>query len=269
MNLSKKHDPHWLHCLDTCPSTNTWAIENAAHLNHGDVVFTQKQTAGRGQNGRTWHSPAGVLTASVILTKIPSDQLPELSLAAGLAVIYAVEDLVVDRQNCFRLKWPNDILFNGRKLAGILCEASSLGAEGRVVVGIGLNRCVAIKHETLQAISHQIVSLHQISATVPTELELLEKIRSYLMQLAGLLWHKNNEPDDQAHDQAHHGFSALLPSLRNRDALNGQTINLAVGQQSIMGQAAGISDRGHLLLRLQNGDIQAFSSGHIVSDSCI
>jgi BirA family transcriptional regulator, biotin operon repressor / biotin---[acetyl-CoA-carboxylase] ligase len=269
MNGLEQPYPHWLHWLETCPSTNTWAIHNAGHLHHGDVIFTQKQTAGRGQNDRTWHSPAGVLTASVVLTQIPSVQLPELSLAAGLAVIYAVEDLVVDCQNRFRLKWPNDVLFNGRKLAGILCEASSFGAEGRVVVGIGLNRCVEIKHETLKAISHQIVSLHQVSATVPTELELLEKFRSYLMQLAGLLRYKNNEPDHQAHYQAHHGFSALLPSLRNRDALNGQTITLAVGQQSIMGQAAGISDRGHLLLRLQNGDIQAFASGHIVSDGCI
>ena len=256
MNLSENHCPHWLHWLDTCPSTTTWAIENAAYLNHGDVVFTQKQTAGRGQNGRTWHSPAGVLTASVILTQIPSDQLPELSLAAGLSVIYAVEDLAIDCQNRFSLKWPNDILFNGRKLAGILCEASSLGAEGRVVVGIGLNRCVEVKHETLKAISHQVISLHQISATVPTELELLAQFRSYLMQLAGLLRHKNN--------QSGHGFSSLLPSLRQRDALIGQMITLEVGQKQIVGQAAGISDRGYLLLRLQSAEIHAFASGHIL-----
>lgn len=256
MNASEKHCPHWLHWLDTCPSTNTWAIDNAAHLNHGDVVFTQKQTAGRGQNGRIWHSPAGVLTASVILTQIPSAQLPQLSLAAGLAVIYAVEDLVVDCHNRFRLKWPNDVLFNGRKLAGILCEASSFGAESRVAVGIGLNCCVEVKHEPLKAISHQVISLHQISATAPTELELLAQFRSYLMQVAGLLRHKN--------DRSGHGFSSLLPSLRQRDALSGQMITLAVGKAQIVGQAAGISDRGCLLLRLQNGEIQAFSSGHIL-----
>jgi BirA family biotin operon repressor/biotin-[acetyl-CoA-carboxylase] ligase len=256
MNVSEKHSPHWLHWLDTCPSTNTWAIENIAHLNHGDVVFTQKQTAGRGQNGRTWHSPTGVLTASVILTQIPSVQLPQFSLAAGLAVIYAIEDLVVDCQSLFRLKWPNDILFNGRKLAGILCEASSFGAEGRVVVGIGLNRCVEVKHETLKAISHQVISLHQISATVPTELELLTQVRRYLMQLAGLLRYKNY--------RSGHGFSSLLPSLRQRDALSGQMITLAVGKAQIMGEAMGISDRGYLLLRLQSGEIQTFASGHIL-----
>lgn len=256
MNVSEDHSPYWLHWLDTCPSTNTWAIENAARLTHGDVVFTQNQTAGRGQKGRTWHSPAGVLTASVILTQTPSAQLPELSLAAGLAVIYAVEDLVVDCQNLFRLKWPNDILFNERKLAGILCEASSFGTENRVVIGIGLNRCVEVKHETLQAISHRVISLHQISATVPTELELLEQLRSYLMQLAGLLQYRNNRSDN--------GFSSLLPSLRQRDALRGQMITLAVGQAQIAGEAAGIGDRGHLLLRLQNGEIQAFASGHIL-----
>lgn len=256
MNVSENHCPHWLHWLDTCSSTNTWAIENAAHLNHGDVVFTQKQTAGRGQNGRTWHSPAGVLTASVILTQIPSVQLPELSLAAGLAVIYAVEDLVIDCQSLFRLKWPNDIWFNGRKIAGILCEASSSGAEGRVVVGIGLNRCVEVRDETLKAISHRVISLHQISAAIPTELELLEQVRRYLMQLAGILRYENN--------RSGHGFSLLLPPLRQRDALSGQMITLAVGQTQIVGEAAGISDRGHLLLRLQNGEIQAFASGHIL-----
>ena len=253
MNLSQKH---WLHWLDTCPSTNTWAVENAAYLNHGDVVFTQKQTAGRGQHGRIWHSPSGVLTASVVLTQIPSAQLPEISLAAGLAVIYALEDLVADCRNRFRLKWPNDVLFNGCKLAGILCEASSFEGESYVVVGIGLNRCVEIEHETLKAISHKVISLHQISAIVPTELELLAQIRSYLMQMVGLLRYRNSQSRD--------GFRLLLPALRQRDALRGQMITLGMGQAQIVGQAAGISDRGHLLLRLQSGDIQAFASGHIL-----
>jgi BirA family biotin operon repressor/biotin-[acetyl-CoA-carboxylase] ligase len=177
-------------------------------------------------------------------------------LAAGLAVIYAVEDLTVDCQNLLHLKWPNDIFANGRKLAGILCEASSFGAEGRVVVGVGLNRCVALEHETFAAISHRVISLHQISASVPTELALLTQLRSYLMQVAGLLKFKNNPSGS--------GFSSLLPSLRDRDALNGQILTLDVGQAQIVGQAVGISDRGHLLLRLQNGEVQAFSSGHIL-----
>jgi BirA family transcriptional regulator, biotin operon repressor / biotin---[acetyl-CoA-carboxylase] ligase len=253
--------PTWLHYLETCPSTNTWAIathQESAHsnyLNHGDVVFTPHQTAGRGQQGRTWHSPTGVLTATVVLDEIPAIQLPATSLAAGLAVIYAVEDLVPDCQGLLRLKWPNDVLLEGRKLAGILCEASSIGAISRVVVGVGLNRCVDFSVEPLQDIAHRTASLHQISNHVPQELALLERLRHYLLQAVGVL---------RLQDQSGQGLGSLLPALQSRDALLGQTLTVEIGMERVVGVGAGIGDRGHLLLRLPGGQIQALASGHIL-----
>ncbi|MBC7969573.1 MAG: biotin--[acetyl-CoA-carboxylase] ligase [Verrucomicrobia bacterium] len=249
--------PAWLHWLDTCSSTNTWAIAHLASLQHGDVVFTPQQTAGRGQRGR-WHSPEGVLTASFVLEQVPVAQLPIVSLGAGLAVIYAVEDLL-PLQGVLRLKWANDVLLKGRKLAGILCEASANGSMGRVVVGIGLNRCVDFEQAGLDdnAIG-QAISLHQVSQVVPDTLLLLERLRHYLLQTAGLLQSKSPDP------LVSPGLKSLLPALRSRDALLGQPICVEVGNERVAGEAAGISDRGHLLLQLPNGVVRSFVSGHIL-----
>jgi BirA family transcriptional regulator, biotin operon repressor / biotin---[acetyl-CoA-carboxylase] ligase len=200
------------------------------------------------------------MTASVVLDEIPAMQLPEMSLAAGLAVIYAVEDLVPDCQGRLRLKWPNDVLFEGRKLAGILCEASSTGTIGRVVVGVGLNRCVDFSAQNWADIGLRPASLHQISAQVPEELALLERLRHYLLQSAGLL---------RFQDRSGQGLGGLLPALQSRDALLGQTITVELDAEQITGEAAGIGDRGHLRLRTPNGEIQSFASGHILIDQSL
>jgi BirA family transcriptional regulator, biotin operon repressor / biotin---[acetyl-CoA-carboxylase] ligase len=250
--------PAWLHWLDTCPSTNTWAIAHRSSLQHGDVVFTPQQTAGRGQHGRVWHAPPGVLTASFVLEHIPVAQLPVISLGAGLSVIYAVEDLLPTLQGTLRLKWSNDVLLNGRKLAGILCEATASGSRGRVIVGIGLNRCVDFEEAGLGANAiGQAMSLHQRVPIVPEPLLLLERLRHYLLQTAGLL-----KPEHDADEST--GLTALLPALRNRDALLGHAIIVETDGEQVEGEAAGISDRGHLLLRLPNGEMRSFVSGHIL-----
>lgn len=259
MIRSISHQPEWLYWLDSCPSTNSWAIEHLAQLQHGDVIFTQHQTAGRGQHGRIWHSPPGVLTASFVLEQIPTLQLPKLSSAAGLAVIYAIEDLIPDWQKVLKLKWPNDILLEGRKLAGILCEASASKMMGRIVVGIGLNRCVNFDSSGLDATAiGQAISLHQVSPTVPDEFLLLERLRHYLLQTAGLLRLETSDTHDSS------GLSALLPVLRSRDALVGHFVTLDLGGKQVSGQAVGLDDRGHLVLRLADGEVLSFVSGHVL-----
>jgi BirA family transcriptional regulator, biotin operon repressor / biotin---[acetyl-CoA-carboxylase] ligase len=200
------------------------------------------------------------MTASIVLDDIPAMQMPAMSLAAGLAVIYAVEDLVQNCQGLLRLKWPNDVLFEGRKLAGILCEASSTGTSGRLVVGVGLNCSVDFSTQDWKDIALRPASLHQISAYVPEELALLERLRHYLLESAGLL---------RFQDRSGQGLGGLLPALQSRDALLGQTITVEIGAEQITGEAAGIGDRGHLLVRLPNGDIQAFASGHILIDQSL
>jgi BirA family transcriptional regulator, biotin operon repressor / biotin---[acetyl-CoA-carboxylase] ligase len=253
------HVPAWLHWLAQCPSTNTWALDHLSQLDHGAVVFTREQTAGRGQRGRTWQSPSGVLTFSVVLASIPIEQLPGLSLVAGLAIIYALEDLIPDLKGKLSIKWPNDLLFGGRKLVGILCESvvHGVSGKGKVVVGIGLNHSVDFTLTDPAAnLIETAISLHQM-AIVPDELSLLQQIRHYLLQTAGLLCaHENNA-------QGGPGLMKLLPALRQRDVLLGRSITVELSDESISGEAAGFSDEGFLLLRLPNGTQRIFSSGHV------
>ena len=102
----------------------------------GTVVVADVQTAGRGRRGRAWRAEPGTsLLASVLLRpRLPVGALPLLSLTAAVAVAETLADLDV----AARIKWPNDVLARGRKIAGILLE-SRLGAETVVAVGIGVN----------------------------------------------------------------------------------------------------------------------------------
>ncbi len=230
---------NWLVELDTCTSTSTWALEHPDRLAHGDVVFTRRQTAGRGREGRAWLAPPGVLTCSVVLDPGVADHR-FLALAAGLACIHAVADLRPGLDGDLALKWPNDVLLRHRKLAGILCEASSR----RLVVGIGLNR-VADLPEALAA-----TSLH-LHGSPPDEAELLTGIRGYLLQAVGLL--------------AARGVSSLLPQLRARDALLGRSLSVETRNGRLEGIGGGLDEEGRLLLVVAHGGIAAVEAGHITA----
>jgi BirA family biotin operon repressor/biotin-[acetyl-CoA-carboxylase] ligase len=100
----------------------------------GTVAVADEQTEGRGRLGRSWHAPAGtaLLFSTLLIPAVEASRLPELSLVAGDAVAEAIADTTgLDP----KIKFPNDILIEGRKVAGILAESS----EGRVVLGIGVN----------------------------------------------------------------------------------------------------------------------------------
>ncbi|MGL5063389.1 MAG: biotin--[acetyl-CoA-carboxylase] ligase [Microcoleus sp.] len=244
--------------MDSCSSTNTWAIDRASQLDRGSAVFTRNQTGGRGQYGRIWHSPPGVFTASFVLDLPHSNLLSGLSLAVGLAVIYAIEDLVPDCRNKLQMKWPNDISIDRQKLAGILCEATAGNSseKTRVVVGIGLNRCVDFAAAGLDAGAiGNAVSLHTITNSRPDELTLLEKLRHYLLQAADLLARTNKTQNS--------GLKLLLPQLRDRDALLGCNVAIELAAETITGIGAGIDDSGRLLLRFPDDKVRAFTSGRV------
>jgi BirA family biotin operon repressor/biotin-[acetyl-CoA-carboxylase] ligase len=126
--------------LPSCASTNDEALALArAGAEHLTCVTAGAQTRGRGRAGRAWHSPPGTnLYLSVIVrTALPPEALPGITLAAGVAVCDAVRGAGVAAA---RLKWPNDVLAGGRKLAGILTEMSTKGGRvDAVVIGIGVD----------------------------------------------------------------------------------------------------------------------------------
>ncbi|MCS7030485.1 MAG: biotin--[acetyl-CoA-carboxylase] ligase [Gloeomargarita sp. SKYG116] len=242
--------PPWLHWLDECPSTNTWALQSLARLQPGDVIYTPRQTAGRGREGRAWYAPPGVLTASFVLHPVAAAHLPQLSLAAGLAVIHAVEDTVPLSPGTLGIKWPNDVVLNGRKLAGVLCEPSLPW----VVVGVGLNRAVdwhtVLATATPNLSLAQVASLLDVTPHPPDVLTVLSTLRRYLLEAHSLLQQG--------------GWAKLLPQLRQRDVLNGCPLVIHMGQQTMAGVGAGLDDQGRLLLQGADGTIHALTAGHVV-----
>ncbi len=254
MPIPQSAAPDWLHWLETCESTNSWAMQHLGQLRQGDVVYTPQQTAGRGQQGRRWYAPSGGLTASFILDNLTASQLTGLSLVVGLAVIYAIEDLLPSLQDHLRLKWPNDVMAQDRKLAGILCEATSNRHATRVVIGVGLNHQVEFAQAGLTpAELGNPISLHQLcaSSALPQELTLLERLRHYLGQASALICQSSS-------------IAAFLPALHQRDWLREREVSFQVGAALVQGQAAGIDDRGRLLIRQADGQLKSLTSGHWV-----
>ena len=122
-------------------STNTLAMEAAAAgASEGSVFLAEQQTAGRGRGSNQWHSAesAGIYCSVIVRPALPPSEVLVLSLAAGLAVRAAVQE--IDPRHMPDLKWPNDLLIDGKKFCGILTEMNAEATRVRhIVVGIGIN----------------------------------------------------------------------------------------------------------------------------------
>jgi BirA family biotin operon repressor/biotin-[acetyl-CoA-carboxylase] ligase len=197
----------------------------AAGAPHGTLVTAGEQQAGRGRQGRTWSAPPGrALLASLVLRDPPA----LLPLVAALAVAeVAGPDAAI--------KWPNDVLVDGRKVAGILAEGRP--HEGWAVLGIGLN--VALRVDELPP------ELHETAGTLgltPADLEpTLERLLAALERALAL------------------DASALLDAYRARDALRGREVTWVGGR----GRAAGVDGAGRLVVELAGGGRTALSAGEV------
>jgi BirA family biotin operon repressor/biotin-[acetyl-CoA-carboxylase] ligase len=207
-------------------STNDRARElAAAGAPHGTLVTAGVQTAGRGRQGRTWTAPPG---SSLLMSVVLHDFDALLPLRAGLAVAAVAGDGA-------KVKWPNDVLVDGRKVAGILAEARP--QEGWTVLGIGLN--VALDVRVLPPELHEVAgSLGRLPRDLePTLAELLRALE---------LWLAARVP-------------AVVDALRERDALLGQRLEWAGGS----GVGEGIDDAGALLVRRDDGSMVALDAGEV------
>jgi BirA family transcriptional regulator, biotin operon repressor / biotin---[acetyl-CoA-carboxylase] ligase len=226
----------WRHFAVT-DSTNTRARELAeAGAPHGTVVTADEQTAGRGRQGRTWTAPAGkALLYSAIVRPLEEGSL--LPLAVPLAVCETAEALAPGTP-C-RVKWPNDVWVEGRKLAGVLIE--SRPQEGWGVIGVGLN--IAISPDELPPdIRDTATSLFDPGATNPPGARRAAEV------LSGRLgeW---VEADPRS----------VLFGWRERDALRGREVSWEGGS----GVADGIDDSGHLVVVTAGGDRVAVGAGEV------
>lgn len=234
-------------------STNNRALELAADgYPEGTVVVAETQTAGRGRRGRTWYSPPrhGIYLSVILRPQLPVREIPRVSLVVGVAV---AETLETEFQLPACIKWPNDILINNRKIAGILSEVvtSSEGVD-YIVTGIGLN------------INNPLEDFPGDLRTDPTSVMAENEIPvSRVRVLQNLLMRLENR------------YYQLLGGDFNGILNKGKSLSMVLGQEVkydrlgglAVGQAVDIDDNGFLLVKDKSGKIHTVTSGEVYLSS--
>jgi BirA family biotin operon repressor/biotin-[acetyl-CoA-carboxylase] ligase len=239
----------WLGCqrveLDECDSTNDEAARLArAGARHGTIVTARAQRAGRGRDGRGWASPrdSGLYLSAVVRPPLPLVDVPPMTLAIGIGVCDAARAVGADAV----LKWPNDVLVRGRKLAGVLVEAHSQGHRlDAVVIGIGVNLAPGALPPELAATAITLAE----AAGAPVE------CTGFIEQL---LAHVERWIDRYIAS----GLATVAPAWHDRMA-TGISARATVGGRELCGEVAGLDGDGALLLRDGVGRVHRVRSGDV------
>ena len=236
-----------LDVVERTGSTNADLLARAAAGEDvaGAVLIAEQQTGGRGRNGRVWSSPGAQLTMSVAIAvgDVPADAWGWLPLATGVAVVDAVAAVAAVRSG---LKWPNDVLADGRKLAGILTEVAP--AQRFIVVGIGLNVTLRID----EVPDADATSLRALGVERPGRDQL---VRAILQELSRRFdsWRTANGADAE-----------LLADYRARSVTIGSDVRAILpGGREVLGLARSIDEQGRLHIETDAGTV-AVSAGDVV-----
>ncbi|MCZ7588797.1 MAG: biotin--[acetyl-CoA-carboxylase] ligase [Gaiella sp.] len=222
---------------EACRSTQD--VLRGTEAPEGAVALTEHQTAGRGREGRRWEDVAGTsLLFSLLLRPPAGPPAEQLSLVAGLAVAEAVEET----RDAAGIKWPNDVLLRGRKVAGVLLEA----AEGVVVCGVGVNVLQA-EDELPVGTPVPAGSLLSVTGRAPDRAELL-------VTLLEILEHRYD-----AWRRA--GLAPMLDELEARNVLRGRRVEVG-GERGVAGP---IATDGRLTLGRDDGTTVLVGSGEVVT----
>jgi BirA family transcriptional regulator, biotin operon repressor / biotin---[acetyl-CoA-carboxylase] ligase len=229
-----------IHYFDEVGSTQRVAGDLAGEgVAQGTVVVAERQSAGRGRMGRTWHSPAGVnLYLTIILRpEVPIAEVPRLSLVAGVAAAEALESAA---PGMVALKWPNDIWLNGRKTGGIIAEAVTDSRQGLrcVLLGIGLNVNLpadAIPPELRDKATSVRIATGRECDRIALAGTLFNRLGSRYMEIETL------------------GFAAIRPVWEQYSALTGRRVTVVDAATRIAGVVQGIDNDGALLLQTDTG----------------
>lgn len=229
---------------DTVGSTNEEALRRARTGETGPLWITARtQTAGRGRRGRAWVSAPGNLFATLLLTDpAPPKRATQLSFVAALAVHDAIVSLVPGLESRLTLKWPNDVLCDGAKLAGILIEA-----EGRrpliVAVGIGVN----CRHHPAETDYRATDVAAAAGAAVSAE--------AVFEALSGAMARRMAEWQC--------GFAAIRAAWLDRAGSLGGELAVRLGTRELSGRFEALDEAGRLVLRLPDGRRERIAAGEV------
>lgn len=223
-----------LNYIETVDSTNSYLLAYPKELSNGTALYTLNQTKGRGRLGRAWEDKQGKGIALSVVYSLPIEKLAPLPLIAGIGVAQALEERHSLKVG---LKWSNDVVVNGKKLSGILCDSKISQNKNKAVVGIGINITQTSQDfENLPfATSLKILGINE------TEPELLAKI--VLLKLNGLV----------AQYLETGLIGSLLDDYKDKSVTLGKEIIAIKDGESRRGTAIDISPEGGLVCQFPQG----------------
>jgi BirA family biotin operon repressor/biotin-[acetyl-CoA-carboxylase] ligase len=239
-------DVRW---LPECDSTQRVARDLArGGAAEGTTVIAERQTAGRGRLGRTWHSPAGTnLYCSIVLRPpLAADAVPQIGLVAGAAVAAAVAGETGRRP---AIKWPNDVLVDGRKVSGILTEMESEVERVRhVIVGIGVN-VNAPPSSFPRDLRPRVTSLRIVAGVRIDRARFTGRLLAALEARYGR-W-------------VSAGFSSVRAEWESYSCLTGTEVRVASADGALAGRVLGLDDDGALRVARAGGDVVRIVAGEV------
>ena len=231
--------------LPVIDSTNQYLLDRIPTLNSGDCCVAEYQQAGRGRRGRKWFSPFGAnlyLSMFWRLEQGPAAAIG-LSLVIGIVMAEVLHDLGADN---VRVKWPNDLYLNDRKLAGILVELTGkTGDAAQIVIGAGLN--MVMRQVQADIVNQGWITLQEAGITIDRNtlaVRLIKDLRDSLTLF---------EQD---------GLAPFLPRWEKLDNFINRPVKLIIGDKEIFGISRGIDAQGALLLE-QDGVLKPWVGGEI------
>jgi BirA family biotin operon repressor/biotin-[acetyl-CoA-carboxylase] ligase len=231
--------------LDWVDSTNAEARRRAEAGDAGPVwISARRQTEGRGRRGRTWHSVEGDLAATLLtVTDRPPAEAAQISFIAALAVADVVQTWL--GAEGVRLKWPNDVLVEGRKISGILVE-SGRRDDGRLwlAVGVGIN----LAH-TPEDTERPATSVAEVSGRAPSPAVALELLADRFV-VWSTIWRD-------------FGFDPVADAWTQRAYGLGEACVVRLGSETLHGVAEGLDLDGTLRLRGEDGSLRRISAGDV------
>jgi BirA family biotin operon repressor/biotin-[acetyl-CoA-carboxylase] ligase len=227
-------------------STNEEARRLAAAGERGPIwLRADRQTAGRGRRGRAWESPAGNLAATLLIVPgKPASECAQLSFVTAIAVADAASGFAANAE--IKVKWPNDVLANGRKLAGILLESAS-GGDGALTflaIGVGINLAHFPPDTEFPA-----TSLAALGVSVPSPSAALSQLAAHFAKWYEV-WMTN-------------GFSPIQDAWLARAAGLGSRIRARLTHEETSGVFEGIDNTGALILREAQGRTRTIAAGEV------
>jgi BirA family biotin operon repressor/biotin-[acetyl-CoA-carboxylase] ligase len=248
--LSAKRLGTRFHYFAELDSTNTRARELAeSGAAEGEIVIAESQTQGRGRLGRRWESPplSNLYLSIVLRPGLPPKHAPQITLAAAVALVETVGSFLPRPPV---IKWPNDILIDGKKLAGILTEAAcDTECVQYVILGIGLN--LNYRAETMpETLRQRATSMADMAGENLSRETVLVRLIHDLDRCYGELEES--------------GFAALRPRWEAHFGLRGRRVRVELGDQTIIGRAQGIDHEGALIVETDDEQRRSIIAGDVI-----